>query len=116
MTHYTAPGIKDLKQLVRKKVDTGLYVATVAGWFNLFEDDIYSSSRKREIVVARQLLMCYFRQEKRMLLHEVADIFNKDHTTVIHAVATIKNLCETDRIFKDDKNQLFSLLNDNFNE
>jgi chromosomal replication initiator protein len=72
----------------------------VCDYFKLPVDSIQSSTRKREIVQARQLTM-YF--AKKMTKSSLAIIGlqcgNKDHATVLHACKTVANLNETDKQF-----------------
>ncbi len=72
----------------------------VCDYFNLPVESIQSSTRKREIVQARQLTM-YF--AKKLTTSSLAIIGlhcgNKDHATVLHACKTVANLNETDKQF-----------------
>lgn len=58
-------------------------------------------NRKREVVEARQVLMVYRHKTLKKSQAEAAKPYGKDHATVIHAKKTIKNLLETNTIFKD---------------
>ncbi len=73
----------------------------VFDYFNLSVDKIQSSSRKREIVQARQLAM-YF--SKKLTKNSLAIIGsrcgNKDHSTVLHACKAVSNLYNTDKKYK----------------
>jgi len=60
-------------------------------------DDLKTISRKRHIVVARQLNMYFICKHTRYTLQAVADIFKRDHATVLHAKKTISDLIDTDR-------------------
>ncbi|MBP5548745.1 MAG: chromosomal replication initiator protein DnaA [Bacteroidales bacterium] len=72
----------------------------VCDYFKLPIESIQSTTRKREIVQARQLTM-YF--AKKMTKSSLAIIGlqcgNKDHATVLHACKTVANLNETDKQF-----------------
>jgi chromosomal replication initiator protein len=73
----------------------------VFDYFNIPVDKIQSSTRKREIVQARQLAM-YF--SKKLTKHSLAIIGsrcgNKDHATVLHACKAVTNLYSTDKKYK----------------
>ena len=64
-------------------------------------------SRKKELVVARQLHMVF----KNLALSETLDAsgwtYRKDHATVIYAIKTMQNLVETDRKFREQYRPLF---------
>ncbi len=84
---------------------------TVGEYFNIPLEKINSSTRKREIVQARQLAM-YF--SKMYTKHSLASIGSKlgkkDHATVLHACKTVKNLYDTDRDFKKHFDELDQIL------
>ncbi len=84
---------------------------TVGEYFNIPLDKINSSTRKREIVQARQLAMFF---SKSYTKHSLASIGSKlgkkDHATVLHACKTVKNLCDTDRDFKKNFDEIDNIL------
>ena len=67
----------------------------------LILSDVWSKTRKREVVQARQIAM-YF--SKKMTKSSLANIGmhcgGKDHATVLHACRTVNNLAETDKHFR----------------
>lgn len=73
----------------------------ICEYFKITHDQIQSKTRKRDIVQARQLAM-YFAKEYTN--HSLANIGMKigrrDHATVLHACKTVRNLSDTDKIFK----------------
>ncbi|TVQ14197.1 MAG: chromosomal replication initiator protein DnaA [Bacteroidetes bacterium] len=85
--------------------------STVGEYFNIPIDKITSSTRKREIVQARQLAMFF---SKAYTKHSLAAIGSKlgkkDHATVLHACKTVKNLYDTDRDFKKHFDELENML------
>lgn len=60
---------------------------------------LHSKTRKREIVLSRQLSMVYRNKKMRLSLQSAGDIYNKDHATVLNAKKQVKNLIETDQNF-----------------
>jgi len=66
--------------------------------------EYFKTSRKRVIVIIRQMIMYQMRINNYILksisLAEIGAIFNKDHATVLHAEKTINNLSETQPHFK----------------
>jgi chromosomal replication initiator protein len=83
----------------------------VGEYFSIPIEKINSSTRKREIVQARQLAM-YF--SKTYTKHSLATIGTKlgkkDHATVLHACKTVKNLYDTDRDFKKHFDEIENML------
>jgi len=62
---------------------------------------IIKKTRKREVVEARQVVMVYRHKTLKKSQVEAAKPYGKDHATVVHSQKTIKNLLETNTIFKD---------------
>lgn len=54
-------------------------------------------TRKKEVVEARQIAMTVLKKHSNLSLKNIGKLFgNRDHTTVLHALATIRDLVETD--------------------
>jgi chromosomal replication initiator protein len=63
--------------------------------------DIFSQSRKRDIVQARQISMFFIKKHTDLSLAQIGtSCGNKDHATVLHACRTIENMKATDKAFK----------------
>ncbi len=70
-------------------------------------DAIQQTSRKREIVQARQLSMYFAKKITKSSLAVIGmQCGNKDHATVLHACKTIENLCQTDRYIRSIVDEL----------
>lgn len=70
-----------------------------------------SSSRKREIVEARQIAMKLVNEKLKRGLKEVGQFFGgRDHSTVIHAKQTVEDLCITDKIFRNKYNRCVNMV------
>lgn len=61
---------------------------------------LISKSRKREIMLPRQILMMYWHKVLRLNSTESGQPFNKDHATVLHACKMVKNMVHTDKDYK----------------
>ena len=69
----------------------------VAAKFNVSEDDLLSSSRKKKIALARQVAMYLCRKLGNYSFPKIAAAFNRDdHTTVMHAFNKVQKLRESD--------------------
>lgn len=72
---------------------------------------IIGKGRYRERAEKRHMIMCYLSRERGFLLTHIGKELNRDHTTVIHAVSHVDNLCYSDLDFKYQYNQLVYHLN-----
>lgn len=62
-------------------------------------DVILTKTRKREVVVARQIIFYFLRKYSNLSTTAIGKQFNKDHATVLHANKTINNLKDSDKKF-----------------
>jgi chromosomal replication initiation ATPase DnaA len=70
-----------------------------------------SNTRKREVVLERQLAMYFSKKKTRNSLTEIGSIIgNKDHATVLHACKTISNLMDTNKKFRKEVENLEALI------
>ena len=63
-------------------------------------------TRKREIAYARQLAMYLIHRTTSLSLKSIGLLFKRDHTTVIHANNTIKDLLHCYEYVRDDISEL----------
>ena len=85
---------------------------TVCDYFNITRDTLLSSSRKRQIVQARQIAMFLCRNliSNCSLSTIGAETGGKDHATVLHACTTVSDLMSTDRVFRKYVTELEGML------
>jgi len=75
----------------------------VAAHFNIRVSDMHSARRARAVARPRQVAMYLAKQLTPRSLPEIGRKFGgRDHTTVMHAVKKIEQLCETDASFAED--------------
>ncbi|HTN35859.1 MAG TPA: helix-turn-helix domain-containing protein, partial [Arachidicoccus sp.] len=74
----------------------------VASFYNVSYNDLFSKSRKQEIVQARQITMYLAKKFTNNSLKNIGTHFSgKDHTTVIHSCQTVENRMETDSGYRE---------------
>ncbi len=107
MTHSSKISVeltkKVLKNIIKeKKTDFNInqIIKTIADYFNIPEKAIKAKTRKREVVQARQLAMHFAKKYTKKSLSTIGAEFSRDHSTVVHANKTVKNLIETDKSFR----------------
>lgn len=98
---YLSPYQRLQKELKHKRMQFSNATAvnnlakTAAQIFGVTLEDIYSKSRKRDVVKARQLCMAILYNDGRSL-DASAGIFGKDHATVLHGNKAIMDIIDVE--------------------
>src|SRR5688572_11279019 len=75
----------------------------VCDYFDVHYDKLLQKTRKREIVQARQISMYLAKAFTKNSLKTIGEHFGgRDHTTVIHSCQTVKDLMDTDGVFREN--------------
>ncbi len=75
----------------------------VCDYYKVAYDRLLTKTRKREVVLARQITMYFAKKFTKQSLKTIGDHFGGfDHTTVIHSCQTVENLMETDAEYKEN--------------
>lgn len=64
---------------------------TVSNYYGVTINELKGKCRKRKIVKPRQMIMFLLRTKARMVLSDIGEVMNRDHTTVIHSITCIQN-------------------------
>ena len=85
-----------------RSISIDTVVDTVCEYFNITREMLLSSSRKRQIVQARQIAMyeCRAHVPNCSLSTIGSQLGGKDHATVLHACTTVQDLMATDKLFR----------------
>lgn len=101
-----------IKKIEKKKITAELIEETVSKYYNVPTEMIQSSSRKREIVQARQVTMYLTKNHTEMSLAQIgAVIGKKNHATVLHAYKTVQEQMEVDKAFREEVAEIERRLN-----
>ena len=74
---------------------------TVSEYFNVPTDDLKAKTRKKEIVIARQVAMYFSKDYTNHSLKSIGYHFGgRDHSTVIHAVQSVNDMIDTNSKFR----------------
>lgn len=101
---------KVLRNFVRtssKEITIDTIQKMVCEFFDVPYERLMHKTRKREIVQARQISMYLAKGFTKNSLKTIGEHFGgRDHTTVIHSCQTVKNLMDTDSIFRENVMEL----------
>jgi chromosomal replication initiation ATPase DnaA len=79
--------------------------------------ELKGKSRKREINDIRQTSMWILRKGTSLSFANIGAIFNRHHATVLHAVDSVNNMIQTDRMYRGHVEQILNHLdNENLNK
>ncbi len=76
---------------------------TVIDFFDISMEELLGSSRKKELVMPRQIAMYLMREQLKSSFPNIGqEIGNRDHTTAMHACVKISQLVDSDERIKND--------------
>lgn len=94
-----APKNKIVNRVAFERVDEIIY--TVCLELELFKSDLTGLSRKRPIVIGRQIANHLIKKYTKLSLTAIGNIFGgRDHSTVIYSIDVVSDLSDTDLKFK----------------
>jgi chromosomal replication initiator protein len=81
---------------INKEVTPDVIQRTVAEYYNLEVENLASATRRRHVVLARQISMFLVKQYTEESLKSIGRMFGgRDHSTVLYSIKTVKDLMET---------------------
>ena len=88
---------------INKEVTPEVIQKTVAEYYDLDVDKLASPTRRRHVVLARQISMFLVKEYTDKSLKSIGRLFGgRDHTTVLYSIRTVKDLIETNEEIKKD--------------
>ncbi len=94
--------IRNFVKQINKEISVEFIQGLVAEHFEVPVEKLSGKTRKRHIVVARQLSMYLAKKMTDQSLKAIGDMFGgRDHSTVIYSCKTVQDLLDTDMVFKD---------------
>jgi chromosomal replication initiator protein len=107
----TREALKDILVAQNRLISIENIQKTVADYFRIKIAELLSKRRTRNLTRPRQIAMSLARELTTMSLPEIGSSFGgRDHSTVIHACKTIKNLRETESSMDADYKMLQQIL------
>ncbi|HEX8547422.1 MAG TPA: chromosomal replication initiator protein DnaA [Cytophagaceae bacterium] len=99
--------LQNIVQNIESEVSVDYIQKYVADYFNVTVENLKAKTRKREIVVARQVSMYFAKEYTNLSLKSIGYCFgNRDHSTVIHALTSVNDMMDTDRKFNATMQEL----------
>ena len=99
--------LKSIVHDIDSEVGIDYIQKTVSEFFKVSIDQLKDKTRKKEIVMARQMAMYFSKDYTNLSLKSIGYHFGgRDHSTVIHAVQTVNDLYDTDNNFKKSVDEL----------
>ncbi|MBN8531771.1 MAG: chromosomal replication initiator protein DnaA [Alphaproteobacteria bacterium] len=103
--------LRDLLRSNERKVTVEDIQKKVAEHYNLKVSDMHSARRSRTVARPRQVAMYLSKKFTTKSLPEIGRKFGgKDHTTVMHAVKKVEELCLSDAEFREDVELLSKMI------
>ena len=94
--------VKKAVRNVNKPITIEDVVAKVCAYYNLDERIIQSKTRKKEVVLTRQIAMYLAKKLTDLSTAKIGKMIgNRDHATVLHSYKTIKDCVEVDKELRE---------------
>jgi chromosomal replication initiator protein len=93
--------LNNIIQNIETEVGIDFIQKSVAEYFDVKLDELKAKTRKKDIVVARQVAMYFAKEYTKYSLKSIGYHFGgRDHSTVIHAVQAVHDLRDSDKRFR----------------
>ncbi len=94
--------LQSIVQNIDVEVNMDYIQKFVQNYFDISIELMKAKTRKREVVVARQVSMYLAKEYTNMSLKSIGAHFGgRDHSTVIHAITTVNDMMDTDQQFNN---------------
>ena len=91
----------------KKTITIDDIIKTVSEYYGIEVNALNTRSRKREVVLVRQVAMYLAKKHLDISTSKIGlHIGNRDHATVLHACKTITNLADTDKQFRTELSEI----------
>jgi chromosomal replication initiator protein len=99
--------MKNIIKDIETEVGIEFIQKSVSEYYGIDIVDLKAKTRKKEIVIARQVSMYFCKEFTNHSLKSIGYHFGgRDHSTVIHAITTVNDIMETDSSFRNTVNEL----------
>ncbi len=98
--------LRDILQIYEKQITITDILEVTADYYGLKISDLKSVRRERRIARPRQMAMYLSKLLTSLSLPDIGLHFERDHTTILHAIRTIEDLVSKDEQLQDDLDRL----------
>ncbi|MBQ8553888.1 MAG: chromosomal replication initiator protein DnaA [Alistipes sp.] len=103
--------LKAYVHMSQKEISIGRITEIVCKYFDIDEQSFSSSKRTREVAQARQIAMYLAKQHTKLPLAAIGSaIGGRNHATVLHSCKNVTNLIETDKVVKNQIEEIEKLI------
>lgn len=100
VSYISAPGLLATYKFTKATPSPEFIMITTCAKLEVNMTEMLSPSRLRRLVEARMIAMFFMRELTSMSLKAIGDLFDRDHTSVIHCIQSLRNLMQTDPEFE----------------
>lgn len=94
--------LQNIVQDIETEVGIDYIQKYISDYFKVSPESLRAKTRKKEIVIARQVAMYFAKEYTNHSLKVIGYHFGgRDHSTVIHAIQTVNDIMDTDKKFAD---------------
>mgnify|MGYP000904845966 CR=1 FL=1 len=94
------------KQHINDHVRFMTVLQAVSSVTGIKREHIFGRRRLRRYSDARHMAMFLTRQSTKMTVQRIGKLFDRDHSTVVHASNSVQSLIDISDNYKDDFNQI----------
>jgi len=98
--------LQSLGQLVDSQDNGKRVLQKVASFYNISVEKLCGRSRKKEFAFPRHVAMYLLKKKCGVSLSQIGKVFERDHTSVVYAVAKIQEKVETNKLFAEHLHKL----------
>lgn len=109
-SYFMAPGFVPGYKLPGREFKAKEIIEIVAEYYDVDPRKLSWRTRSREIVIPRHVAMYFIRAYTPLTVTGTAKLFNRDHTSTLHAIRTVKDTMETDLDYRNKVNHLMNIL------
>lgn len=99
-------------RFIVQRIKPNVILDIVAQCFMVSVSEITGNDRKEPIVTARHLAIYFIYENCNMFKIAIGRMFNRDHTSVIHAINNVKKFNDTDEKYKQIFLSIYYLINE----